>query len=77
MVRLLSLLTSAVSVLAVPFPIIETRAAPNASLVYVSGYSYSGSGCPAGTSGYTLSDDRSVSVKLKYLSSRLANIFSG
>jgi hypothetical protein len=66
MVVLLSLLTSAVAVMAVPFADTETRdvSGPNPTEVYIASFSYGGSGCPQGSVGGYLSTDRETSVEL-------------
>jgi hypothetical protein len=65
MVILLSLLISAVAVMAVPL-IAEPGAAaavPDPSEVYIKSVTYGGSGCSSGTASYTLSKDCQSSVK--------------
>jgi hypothetical protein len=65
MVLLLSLLTSAAAVMAVPL-IAETRdSQPNPKNVYIENGSYGGSGCPGGSVGFALSSDATSSVKRK------------
>jgi hypothetical protein len=65
MVLLLSLLTSAAAVMAVPL-IAETRdSQPNPKDIYIENGSYGGSGCPGGSVGFALSNDATSSVKMK------------
>lgn len=63
MVILLTLLTWAAAVMAVPHIGIQPRAGPDPSTVYIENISYGGNGCPDGTVNVVLDPSGETSVK--------------